>query len=182
MIDKYGNYFSQRLIQICSLNQRIALLKIICPRFVEISCYSFGTNPLQSLIEIVNLSQERDILVQCIEGNEVALSLDSMGTHVIQKFISCTSEDQRETINNNLLDHISELINDSFGVCVMIKLMKHTTSFHLKERISIYISKNNALSFIQGPFSNYVVQNLFNKTDIVLCKDIITVIINNFFS
>ena len=182
MIDKYGNYFSQRLIQICSPNQRVALLKSIQPRFTEICINSFGTHPLQSLIEIVNMPKEREILLQCIEGHELELALDSKGTHVIQKFISCSSEDERGNVDKNIIKELPKMINDSFGVCVLIKLIKQTTDESIKETIANYISSNNALSFIQNPYANYVVQSLFNQNDIHLCGDIINTIVDHFFS
>ena len=182
MIDKYGNYFSQRLIQICSPNQRVALLKSIQPRFTEICINSFGTHPLQSLIEIVNMPKEREILLQCIEGHELELALDSKGTHVIQKFISCSSEEERGNVDKNIINELPKMINDSFGVCVLIKLIKQTTDESVKETIAHYISSNNALSFIQNPYANYVVQSLFNQNDIHLCGDIINTIVDHFFS
>ena len=182
MIDKYGNYFSQRLIQICSPNQRVAILKSIQPRFTEICINSFGTHPLQSLIEIVNMPKEREILLQCIEGHELELALDSKGTHVIQKFISCSSEEERGNVDKNIINELPKMINDSFGVCVLIKLIKQTTDESVKETIANYISSNNALSFIQNPYANYVVQSLFNQNDIHLCGDIINTIVDHFFS
>ena len=182
MIDKYGNYFSQRLIQICSPNQRVALLKSIQSRFTEICINSFGTHPLQSLIEIVNMPKEREILLKCIENNELELSLDSKGTHVIQKFISCSNEEERGNVDKNILANLPKLINDSFGVCVLIKLIKQTSDKSIKETIANYISANNALSFIQNPYANYVVQSLFNQNDIHLCDEIINTIVEHFFS
>ena len=182
MIDKYGNYFSQRLIQICSPNQRVEILKAIKTRFTEIAINSFGTHPLQSLIEIVNMPKEREILLHCIEGNELELSLDSKGTHVIQKFILCSTETERNNVDMNILNHLPKLINDSFGVCVLIKLIKHTNNKLIKETIAKYISDNNALSFIQNPYANYVVQSLFNQNDIHLCNEIINTIVDHFFS
>ena len=182
MIDKYGNYFSQRLIQICSPNQRVEILKSIKTRFTEIAINSFGTHPLQSLIEIVNMPKEREILLHCIEGNELELSLDSKGTHVIQKFILCSTENERNNVDMNILNHLPKLINDSFGVCVLIKLIKHTNNKLIKETIAKYISDNNALSFIQNPYANYVVQSLFNQNDIYLCNEIINTIVDHFFS
>ena len=110
------------------------------------------------------------------------LSLDSKGTHVLQKFISCSTEDERGNVDETLLSNLPKLINDSFGVCVIIKLIKQTNDKTVKERIAKYISTNNALSFIQNPYANYVVQSLFNQNDIHLCNDIIDTIVEHFFS
>ena len=37
------------------------------------------------------------------------------------------------------------------------------------------------MNFIQHPFANYAVQSLFNQNDIIYCKDIIKVIVENFY-
>ena len=47
MIDKYGNYFFQKLIEFCTPKQRHFLLLSIKENFVEISNNSFGTHPIQ---------------------------------------------------------------------------------------------------------------------------------------
>ena len=128
------------------------------------------------------MPKEREILLQCIEGHELELALDSKGTHVIQKFISCSSEEERGNVDKNIINELPKMINDSFGVCVLIKLIKQTTDESVKETIANYISSNNALSFIQNPYANYVVQSLFNQNDIHLCNDIIDTIVEHFFS
>lgn len=182
MLDKYGNYFIQRLIQNCSPHQREEILKSIEKNFTQIACDSFGTHPLQALIEIINMPSERKILQRCIEGNELKLSVDSKGTHVIQKFISCYTEAERENVTKNIMQNLPKLLVDSFGVCVLIKLLKYTTDESIKETFAKYIDDNNPLSFIQNPYANYAVQALFNEKDIKLCGEIIKVIKEHFFS
>lgn len=58
-LDKYGNYFSRKLIQICIPSQRIKLLESMKNHFVEIANSSYGTHPLQNLIEIINMAEEK---------------------------------------------------------------------------------------------------------------------------
>ena len=181
MIDKYGNYFFQKLIELCTPKQRHFLLLSIKDHFVEISNNSFGTHPLQLLIEKITSKNEKEVVLKSIENNELNLSLDSKGTHVLQKFISITKDEERLSINKNLLDILPKLINDPFGVCVLIKLIKYTNDKDIKINISKYISDNNALSFIQHPYANYAVQSLFNQNDICYCDDIIKVIVDNFY-
>ena len=181
-IDKYGNYFSQKLIQVCVPSQRIKILKNINSRFVEISNNSFGTHPLQTLMEIINMSEEKKIVLSLIIGNELILSLDSKGTHVLQKFISNTIDEEREQLNKNIINLIEKLIVDPFGVCVLIKLVKHTKDKSITKRIANYVTDNGPLSFIQHPYANYAVQILINSTDLSYCENIIETIVNNYLS
>ena len=181
MIDKYGNYFSQKLIQICNEKQRVKLLSFIEKRFVEISNNSFGTHPLQSFIEIISSNEEKQLVLKYIKNKVCELSLDSKGTHVLQKFISRTNDNERNELNDSIIKNIQMLIDDPFGVCVLIKLIKHTNDKSIKEKIVNFICEGDILSFITHPYANYVVQSFFNPTDINLCDKIIGVIVQNYY-
>ena len=181
-IDKYGNYFSQKLIQICIPSQRIKILQCINKRFAELSNNSYGTHPLQTLMEIINMPEEKKLALSCILGNESTLSLDSKGTHVLQKFISNTVDEEREELNKNIINLIEKLITDPFGVCVLIKLVKHTKDKTISEKIAKYITDHGPLTFIQHPYANYAVQILLNSKDLSYCENIIETIVNNYLS
>jgi hypothetical protein len=73
------------------------------------------------------------------------------------------------------------LIDDPFGVCVLIKLIKHTNDRNIKEKIVNYINEGDILNFITHPYANYVVQSFFNPTDIILCDKIIDVIVQHYY-
>ena len=181
-IDKYGNYFSRKLIQICLPSQRIQLLESMNNRFVEIANNSYGTHPLQSLIEIINMPEEKKIVLKYILNNESILALDSKGTHVLQKFISCTKDEERYELNQNLINLIDKLIINPFGVCVLIQLVKHTKDKNITKKIANYITERDPLSFIQHPYANYAVQSLISNTDLSYCDAIIDTIVQNYLS
>ena len=68
-IDKYGNYFTQKLIQICVPSQRLKLIQNLEGHFIDIANNSFGTHPLQSLMEIINMPEEKKLILKYILGN-----------------------------------------------------------------------------------------------------------------
>ena len=181
-IDKYGNYFSKKLIQICLPSQRIQLLESINNRFVEIANNSFGTHPLQSLIEIINMPEEKKLVLKYILNKESELALDSKGTHVLQKFISCTKDEERNELNQNIINLIDKLIINPFGVCVLIQLIKHSKDKNIAKKLANYITNGDPLSFIQHPYANYAVQSLISNTDLAYCDVIIDTIVQNYLS
>ena len=181
-IDKYGNYFSKKLIQICLPSQRVQLLESINNRFVEIANNSFGTHPLQCLIEIINMPEEKKLVLNYILNNEKELALDSKGTHVLQKFISCTKDEERNELNQNLIKLIDQLIINQFGVCALIQLVKHSKDKNIAKKLANYITSGDPLSFIQHPYANYAVQSLLINTDLTFCDVIIDTIIQNYLS
>ena len=181
-MDKYGNYFTQILIQICLPAQRIQVLKCMKNNFLEIANSSFGTHPLQSLIEIVNMPEEKQLILSYILGNESILALDPKGNHVLQKFISCTKDEERKELNINLINLIDKLITDPSGVCVLNILIKNTNDKSICQKIANYITQKGPLTFIQHPYANYVVQKLINSTDLSYCDSIINTIVENYLS
>lgn len=46
MIDRYGNYFCQRLLSSCTAQQRLTILELIGPDFIKICCDSRGTHTI----------------------------------------------------------------------------------------------------------------------------------------
>ena len=74
MIDIYGNYFCQKLIQSSSADQRILILKYIQNEFINISFDNSGTHVIQALLDLINLKDEEIIILNSIKGKEVEMS------------------------------------------------------------------------------------------------------------
>ncbi len=87
--------------------------------FTDISCNASGTHALQSMIEIINMPGEEELVKEAVKDNILRLSYDINGTHVIQKVVSCISEENREFINYIVLKNIHKLVFDSNGICVV---------------------------------------------------------------
>ena len=97
-------------------------------------------------------------------------------------YILTPVDDEREKLNKNIINLIEKLIIDPFGVCVLIKLVKHTKDKSIGKKIANYITDNDPLTFIQHPYANYAVQILINSTDLSFCDKIIETIVNNYLS
>ena len=182
-LDKYGNYFTQKLIQICVPSQRLQLIQNLEGHFIEIANNTFGTHPLQSLMEIINMPEEKKLILKYILGNETVLSFDVKGTHILQKYICNTKDEDRYELNTNIINLIDKLIVDISGVCVLIKLIKHSKDKIILEKVAKYITSNEPLFFIQHPYANYAVQSLImNPLALPYCDKIIETIVNNYLS
>ena len=178
-IKKYGNYFIQELIKICSPSQRIILLEFMKNRFLEISKNTYGTFCLQALIEISSLPKEKQLILSCILGNEKELSLDARGTHILQKFIKCTKDEERFELNANIINLIDCLITDASGVYVLNALVDNTNDKSIKLKLFDYITKNGPLYFIQHEYANYAVLSLIKSSDLSDYEPIVKIIVEN---
>jgi uncharacterized membrane-anchored protein YjiN (DUF445 family) len=134
-------------------------------------------------MEIINMPEEKKLILKYILGNETILSFDSRGTHILQKYISNSKDEDRYELNINIINLIDKLIIDISGVCVLIKLIKHTKDKIILEKIANYITNNEPLFFIQHPYANYAVQILImNPIALPFCNKIIETIVNNYLS
>ena len=85
---------------------------------------------MQSLMELVNMPEEENVVKEAIKDSKDILRLslvtiiltfkDVNGTHVMQKIIFAIKEENRSAINEILLENIERLVLDSNGVCVVI--------------------------------------------------------------
>lgn len=73
MVDSYGNYFCQKLLQSSSSKQRVYLLKKISPYIINIACDKRGTHSMQSLIQLMNMDEEEKTLEEALEEHIINL-------------------------------------------------------------------------------------------------------------
>ena len=178
--DKYGNYFSKKLIQIVVPNQRIKLIKNLENNFILLSKNLYGTHPIQFLVETINMFEEKNLILNYIINNPIELALDQRGNCVLKKFIISTKDEERKELNKNLIQNIDKLIFNQYGVIILVSLIKHSKDIFIHKQISDFIINNNPIYFIRHPYSNYVVQGLLIYTDLKLNEEIIKIITNNY--
>ena len=58
MINQYGNYFFQKLLSNCSVDQRLHILNLIKKDFIHICCHKQGTHTIQTIFD--NMAEEQE--------------------------------------------------------------------------------------------------------------------------
>lgn len=150
MVDLYGNYMCQTLVQSCSSCQRLALLSGMRGSVINIARNSRGTHALQNLISIANLAEEEAIYQQCFSGHILALSKDPNASHVIQRLLMTVKN--KYFVIKEILGRVKELAMDKLGLCVIKKCVKDPQIFN--EILE------HCLVLMQDPYGNYAVQNV----------------------
>jgi len=94
---------------------------------MEIAMDPSGTHALQSLIEIINLNKNEDLIKGILnEENILKLSFNCNGTHILQKVISCFEEDNRSKINKCILENFCR-DNDKTSSQISFIIFLHST-------------------------------------------------------
>jgi hypothetical protein len=150
MVDVYGNYMCQTLVQSCSAAQRLRLLGGMREHLIAIACDAKGTHALQTLIALANLSDEESIYQQCFSGKIVLLSKDKNASHVVQRLLATVKN--THFIIKEILTHVTELATDKLGLCVIKKCTKNPQVF--------CEIMGNCMVLMQDPYGNYAVQSV----------------------
>jgi hypothetical protein len=125
MIDNYGNYFCQKLLQNCSSDQRLTILRVIQHDFIKICCNKKGTHTIQFMFDLINRPAEEHLITQALQGHIIELAQDFQGTHVVQKVL-CTFSDEskRQFIFNEVFNNFMLVAKNTNGICVVKKLIQ----------------------------------------------------------
>eukprot|EP01125_Pyxidicula_operculata_P017292 TRINITY_DN6055_c0_g1_i2.p1 TRINITY_DN6055_c0_g1~~TRINITY_DN6055_c0_g1_i2.p1 ORF type:complete len:665 (+),score=81.08 TRINITY_DN6055_c0_g1_i2:83-2077(+) len=171
MSDPFGNYLCQKLIEFCNEEQRLEITKRVSGNLVLISKNMHGTRAAQKLIECISSPEETRLVRKSLKGSVVSLIQDLNGNHVIQKCLHKMEPNDNQFIYDAVAQHCIQVSTHRHGCCVMQRCIDHATydqKLQLVEEI-----KNNALSLVQDPYGNYVVQYAIDLDIPTLPTDII---------
>ena len=176
--DNYGNYFFQKIILKCSLEQRLFLCDALHLHYAHIANDISGTHCLQSLIEKLSDSQEEEIIKNNIIDSLFTLSCGVNSTHVIQKLLGKIPEMKRTYINTFILDNFVQLCKDVNGICVVKKFLSENKS----EVIAVHIVnalEKNCYEITRDQFGNYAMQHALDKYSYSKVCGVIRIICND---
>ena len=181
MCDIYGNYFSQKLYSISSTEQRRMILNSMKDIFINVSKNAAGAHVVQSIIELAETKEEKDIIIDYTKNHEMELALHQEGTHVLQKIVQIFSENERQILTDILCtnQNVNNLCQDLKGISVIKRLI----SFN-KEKINrvklVDAFFPNILEISKSSSGSYIIQYLIEQWGIDVGLKLIHFCILNF--
>ncbi|CAN4123257.1 unnamed protein product [Withania somnifera] len=163
MIDPFGNYLVQKLLEVCNEGQRMQILCVItrvAGDLVRISCDMHGTRAVQKVIETLKTPEQFSMIVSSLKPGLVNLIKDMNGNHVAQRCLQYLTPEYREFLFEVAITNCVELATDRHGCCVLQKCLSQSDGRQRHQLI--YEITSNALVLSQDPFGNYVVQYIFD--------------------
>lgn len=158
MMDPFGNYLIQKLLDRCSEEQRLQVLKAASKdgHLVTVALNTHGTRAVQKLIETLTSREQVALVVESLGPGVVALIRDLNGNHVVQRCLQRLGPEDSQFIYDAASEHCVDIATHRHGCCVLQRCIDYATNPQkraLVERIA-----EHSLMLSQDPFGNYVVQ------------------------
>ncbi|KAG1366506.1 pumilio domain-containing protein C6G9.14 [Cocos nucifera] len=166
MVNPFGNYLMQKLLEVCSEDQRMNILIALTEdpaELVRISLNTHGTRAVQKLIETIKTPQEIALVISALKPGFLDLIKDLNGNHVVQRCLQCLSPKDNEFIFAAAAEHCVDIATHRHGCCVLQRCIGHAIGEH-RANLVAEISANG-LFLAQDAFGNYVVQYILELED-----------------
>ena len=108
----YANYFIQKLLHNVSSEQRLKILKALSDNFADVACHPVGTHPMQRLVEMVNMEEERDEIFKAIKDSIVHMAFHEKGNYVLILTLNSMKAERFNYIIEKLMPHFYKLSLD----------------------------------------------------------------------
>ncbi|KAL1407712.1 hypothetical protein Q8F55_007145 [Vanrija albida] len=180
MIDPFGNYLCQKLLEHATEEQRSAIIDSVSNDLVGISLNMHGTRAVQKMVDF--LAQPRQpkqirTLIYALSVNVVALIKDLNGNHVIQKCLNKLIPEDNQFIYNAIAQNLIEVATHRHGCCVLQRSIDHASPAQRLQLVTEIIF--NSLYLVQDPFGNYVIQYILDLNDARFSEPLIRTFIGN---
>ena len=163
MVDPFGNYLCQKLLEYCDNDQRSALVTAACQDIRRIALNQHGTRALQKMIEFISTPNQIEDLISALGPHVVDLIQDLNGNHVIQKCLNKLTSSEANFIFQAVGENVIDVGTHRHGCCVLQRCIDHAAGQQkvlLIERITA-----NAPILVMDPFGNYVVQYIIDLNE-----------------
>lgn len=175
MVDPFGNYLFQKILEKVTPEERIMLIKSVSPRLVNASLNLHGTRSVQKVVELCSMDEQNgfpstgeesaaDILTASLSPAAARLCIDSHGNHVIQRILLKLGPKHSKFVFDAVAASVGDVARHRHGCCVIQRCLDSPPTesrAHLVRRIV-----EKALELMQDAYGNYVVQYVLD-----VCSD-----------
>ncbi|KAJ0231139.1 putative pumilio 7 [Hirschfeldia incana] len=159
MMDPFGNYLMQKLLDVCNEEQRTQIVLVATAepgQLIRISLNAYGTRVVQRLVETIKTGKQVSLVKSALRPGFLDLIKDLNGNHVIQRCLQCLSTEDNKFIFDAATKFCTEIATHRHGCCVLQKCIAYSMR-QQREKLIGEISRNSLL-LAQDPFGNYAVQ------------------------
>ena len=177
MVDPFGNYLFQKILEKITAEERIMLVKTVSSRLVNASLNLHGTRSVQKIVELCAQDEERgaaklegneesaaDVLTRSLFPAAARLCIDSHGNHVIQRILLKLGPKHTKFVFDAVAASVGDVARHRHGCCVIQRCLDSPVSEARSHLVYRIVEKS--LELMQDAYGNYVVQYVLD-----VCSD-----------
>jgi Pumilio-family RNA binding repeat len=166
MVDPFGNYLFQKIMEKITGEERVMLVKSVSSRLVNASLNLHGTRSVQKVVELCavdeldgNVSNKESaamVLTNSLLPAAARLCIDSHGNHVIQRILLRLSPVHSQFVFDAVAASVADVARHRHGCCVIQRCLDSPPSAARSHLVHRIVEKS--LELMQDAYGNYVVQ------------------------
>mmetsp|Transcript_13412 Transcript_13412/g.32295 ORF Transcript_13412/g.32295 Transcript_13412/m.32295 type:complete len:819 (+) Transcript_13412:140-2596(+) len=179
MVDPFGNYLFQKILEKITPEERVMLVKSVSTRLVNASLNLHGTRSVQKIVELCAIDEEKatpkkkedekedsaaDILTRSLAPAAARLCIDSHGNHVIQRILLKLGHTHAKFVFDAVAESVGDVARHRHGCCVIQRCLDSPPGASRSHLVSRIVDKS--LELMQDAYGNYVVQYVLD-----VCSD-----------
>ncbi|CAB9512072.1 Pumilio domain-containing protein C6G9.14 [Seminavis robusta] len=176
MVDPFGNYLFQKILEKITAEERIMLVKTVSSRLVNASLNLHGTRSVQKIVELCAADEDAgfnsetqdesaaDILTRSLFPAAARLCIDSHGNHVIQRILLKLGSKHTKFVFDAVAASVGDVARHRHGCCVIQRCLDSPVGEARSHLVNRIVEKS--LELMQDAYGNYVVQYVLD-----VCSD-----------
>eukprot|EP00403_Amphidinium_massartii_P018153 CAMPEP_0178428648 /NCGR_PEP_ID=MMETSP0689_2-20121128/30388_1 /TAXON_ID=160604 /ORGANISM="Amphidinium massartii, Strain CS-259" /LENGTH=1091 /DNA_ID=CAMNT_0020050431 /DNA_START=229 /DNA_END=3500 /DNA_ORIENTATION=- len=171
MMDPFGNYLCQKLMEMCNVQQLERILEKVAGELVHVCMDMHGARAVQKLVDTVSGTPLVPRLVAALDGSVVLLTKDPNGNHVVQRCLESLPPEAHGFIFRAIVTEILDASTHRQGCRIVQRCIEAAVGQN--RQLLIASICHNTLLLVQDPFGNYVVQYVLSLNDEHACALIV---------
>jgi hypothetical protein len=182
MVDPFGNYLFQKILEKITSEERIMLVKSVSTRLVNASLNLHGTRSVQKIVELCTMDEANseaqsenggdatsdetasDVLTKALTPAAARLCIDSHGNHVIQRILLKLGHKHSKFVFDAVAESVGDVARHRHGCCVIQRCLDSPPGPARSNLVCRIVDKS--LELMQDAYGNYVVQYVLD-----VCSD-----------
>lgn len=177
MVDPFGNYLFQKILEKITPEERIMLIKSVSSRLVNASLNLHGTRSVQKVVELCaqddqlspgergeDTESAAQVLTNALAPAAARLCIDSHGNHVIQRILLKLDPRHSKFVFDAVAASVGDVARHRHGCCVIQRCLDSPPNESRSNLVLRIVDKS--LELMQDAYGNYVVQYVLD-----VCSD-----------
>jgi hypothetical protein len=142
MVDPFGNYLFQKILEKCSDSERLTIIRAVSPKLVSSALNLHGTRSVQKVVEMCSFDGSAATCVtKALAPQAARLCIDANGNHVIQRVLQRLPHAHARFVFDAVAAAVGEVARHRHGCCVIQRCLDSPKSQARSNLVSNIVGK-----------------------------------------